>query len=169
MTTAKAKPTTQAIETALEAGQERFEQAVKSGAETATKNMEQLATYARKHFEESVAAMNEISSLSKGHMEALVASTQAATKGAEALSKAAADYSKKSMDELTVTMKTLTSAKSPKEFFEVNNQIAKANYDNFVAHSSKFTEMSIKLVNDVFEPLSSRMAVSMEKFSNLGK
>lgn len=169
MTTAKAKPTTQAIETALEAGQERFEQAVKSGAETATKNMEQLATYARKHFEDSVTAMNEISGLSKGHMEALVASTQAATKGAEALTKAAADYSKKSMDELTVTMKTLTSAKSPKEFFEVNNQIAKANYDNFVAHSSKFTEMSIKMVNDVFEPLSSRMAVAMDKFSSLGK
>jgi len=165
----KAQLNTEAMEKALEAGKGRFEQAAAAGSENAAKGMEQVIAFSRKQLDGAVKMMDDVSVASKANMEALVASQQAATKGAEALTRAATDYSKKSMEEASATIKSLTSAKSPKEFFEIQTKSTKASYDALVAEASKFSELALRVSSEMFQPLSTRLAVSMEKFTTAAK
>ncbi|MEX6725733.1 phasin family protein [Parapedomonas caeni] len=159
----KTKTPTEAVEKAMEAGKERLEQAVKAGTETATKNFEKAVEMSKKQMDEAMKAFDEFSTFQKGNVEAVVASGQAAAKAVEELSKVAADYSKKALADAQATAKSLTAAKNAKEFMEIQNASLKSHYDAFVAETSKATELGFKVMSDIFEPLSTRMAIALEK------
>ena len=165
----KAQTPTDAMEKAFEAGKERLEQAMKTGSDAATKNIEKVMAFSQKQMDDSSKLMEEMTTFAKGIVEALLASGKAAQQGMEELSKAAADYSKKSAEDMTAMVKTLSTAKSPKDFFEVQNATLKSNYDSFVAEASKMTELGMKVMSSVFEPVSNRMAVTMDKFAKAAK
>lgn len=160
--TAKVKPT-ETVEKMLETGKERFEQVVKASQETAAKNYEKAVEYSRKQMDESMKAMDELTTFAKGNVDAMVASGQAAAKGIEQLGKVATDYSKKAAADAQETFKALSTAKTAKEFFEIHNSSLKAHYDAFVTEASKMTELMFKVGSEVAEPVSTRMALAMEK------
>jgi phasin family protein len=163
--TTKTKTGVEAVEKAIEAGQERLEAAFKAGAETTQKNFEKAVEFSKKQIDETVKAMDEVQAFAKGNVEALVASGQAAAKGFEQLAAAATTYQKKAVEDATATAKTLMAAKTAKEFFEIQNTTAKTHYDAFVAEASKMTELYMKVANEAMEPMSTRFALAMEKFT----
>ena len=57
--------------------------------------------------------------------------------------------------------------KSPVDFFRLQSEFAKSQFDSLVAESSKVSEAVIKLAGEVFEPLSSRYAVAAERVKNV--
>lgn len=166
---AKTKTSTEAVETVLEAGKARVEQVVKASTETATKNFEKVMEVSKTQMDEAFKAFNELSSFSKANMEAAVASSQAAAKGLEELTKVATEYSKKSFSDVTENMKSLSGAKTVKDFIDLNNTTLKSQYDAFVSESSKMTELAMKVMSDVMEPLSTRMAVTFDKAAKAAK
>ncbi|GAB4137978.1 MAG: hypothetical protein Tsb0016_03590 [Sphingomonadales bacterium] len=163
-TASKSKTAEKTVETMVESGKEKFEQAYKATTEAATKNLEKSFEMTQKQFEEAQKNFGEMSGFSKENLDALVASTNAAAKGAEQISAELMAYSKKSVEDSLAAVKALSGAKNLREYFDLQNSLAKDSYDNFVAETSRFTEMYMKMANDVFEPVNSRFATAMERF-----
>jgi phasin family protein len=108
-------------------------------------------------------AVEELTELSKGHMEAVVESSKIAAKGFESMGQDAADYGRRSFEQATAMMKSLAGAKTPTEFFKLQNDYVRSAFDALVAETSKNTEAMLKLAGDVAQPISNRVAVTVEK------
>jgi phasin family protein len=105
----------------------------------------------------------ELTELTKGNVEAFVASGRVAAKGAEAMTQEVAEYSKKSFETATGALKSFAAVKSPTELFQLQSEFAKSSFDNMVAEASKVSESMLKLMGEIAQPLSSRYAVAAEK------
>jgi len=105
----------------------------------------------------------ELTELTKGNVEAFVASGRVAAKGAEAMTQEVAEYSKKSFETATGALKSFAAVKSPTELFQLQSEFAKSSFDSMVAEASKVSESMLKLMGEIAQPLSSRYAVAAEK------
>ena len=161
--------TAETVESVLEASKGQFEDAFKTTAAASQKSFEKAAEFSRKQIDESLKMFDEVTKFSKGNVDALMASGQAAGKGFEELAKATADYSRTAFAEFQNSFKSLTGAKTAKDFFELHNVTAKKAYDGFVAEASKMSELAVKTINEAVEPLSSRMAATADIFAKPAK
>lgn len=118
---------------------------------------------ARSAVEKSARFYEEMGELTKGNVEALIASSRAAAAAAEALGQDAAEYGKRSVEQATQSFKSIAAAKSPSELLQLQNDFARSAFDAMVAESSRASEKMMKLVGEVVQPLSSRFAVAAEK------
>jgi phasin family protein len=105
----------------------------------------------------------EMTELTKGNVEAIVASGRVAAKGAEAMTQELAEYSKKSFETATGAMKSFAAVKSPTELFQLQGEFARSQFDSMVAEASKVSESMMKLMGEMVQPLSTRYAVAAEK------
>ena len=114
-------------------------------------------------FEKNARLLEELTDLTRGNVEALVASTKLAAKGVESFSQEAAEYGRKSFEEASSALRSFAEVKSPTDLFKLQSEFAKAQFDSIVAQNSKLSEAAIKLAGEVFEPLSSRYSVAAER------
>ena len=154
-----------------------IEDAAPKMAETATKGTDIMETTiektqalfadfndrAKAAVEKNTKLVAEATEFAKGNVEALVESGKIAAKGFEALGQDAAEYSRKSFENATATLKSLSAVKSPADFFKLQSDYVRASFDSVVAETSKNTEAFIKLAGDAAQPISSRFAVAVEK------
>jgi phasin family protein len=122
---------------------------------------------ARTAIEKNTRIVEEMTDFTRGNVEALVASSKVAARGAEALGQEAAEYGRKSFEEASTALRSFAEIKSPTDFFRLQSEFAKSQFDSIVAESSKMSEAMIKLAGDVFEPISSRYSVAAEKVKNV--
>jgi len=113
--------------------------------------------------EKSTALIAEANEFAKGNVEAIVESSKIAAKGLESFGQDAAEYSRKSFESATAAMKTLSTVKSPTDFFKLQSDFFRTSFDSYVAEASKNTEALIKLAGDAAQPLSNRVALAAEK------
>ena len=118
---------------------------------------------ARTQIERNTRVAEEITELSKGNVEAFVASTKIVAKGLETVGQEVAEYSRKSFEDASAALKSFAEVKSATDFFRLQSDFARAQFDGFVAESSKLSETMIKLAGDVAEPLASRYSVAAER------
>ena len=126
---------------------------------------ERAAERARETMDQGVKAFDEINSYARGNVEAVVAAGRAAAQGFETIAQTATEFSRKSFEDGTAALRTLSAAKTPNEFFQAQNDFAKTQFDNVVAEMSRLSETTLKVMGEVFEPLSSRMAVAVDRFA----
>lgn len=164
---AAARKTTaeKAAEKVVEAQKEQLENAFKASSEAANKGIEKSFEMTKKSMDEAVKGFDEIASFSKENVDAVMASSNAAAKGIESMNAELFAYSKGQMEEGVAAVKALSSAKNMREYFDIQNAMMKTSYDRFVSESSKFSEMGLKIMSEVAEPVNARMAVVMEKAS----
>lgn len=113
--------------------------------------------------EKNTKLAGEFTEFAKGNVEAFVESGKIAAKGFEALGQDAAEYSRKSFENATATLKSLSAVKSPADFFKLQSDYVRSAFDSMVAETSKNTEAFIKLAGDAAQPVSNRFAVAVEK------
>ncbi|HET9640917.1 MAG TPA: phasin family protein [Allosphingosinicella sp.] len=118
---------------------------------------------ARTQIERNTRIAEEMTELSKGNVEAMVASTKVVAKGLETVGQEVAEYSRKSFEGASAALKSFTEVKSATDFFRLQSEFARTQFDGFVAESSKLSETMIKLAGDVAEPLASRYSVAAER------
>ncbi len=111
----------------------------------------------------STKAFEDMNEFSKGNIEAIVESGKIAAKGMEAMGQDAAEYSRKQFEGVTAALKSLSSVKSPTDFLKLQSDYARSAFDSLVAQTSKNTEAMLKLVGEVAQPISNRVAVAVEK------
>ncbi|OIQ93709.1 phasin protein [mine drainage metagenome] len=103
------------------------------------------------------ANIDQLVSFGKDNVEALVKSSSLAVKGLEELSKVYAALANQSVEQTSAAVKALSSAKSPTEFQSIYNDLAKNNFEQFIAESRKIQELTNSLVTSSVAPLSARV------------
>lgn len=118
---------------------------------------------ARTQIERNTRIAEEMTELSKGNVEAMVASTKIVAKGLETVGQEVAEYSRKSFEDASAALKSFTQVKSATDFFRLQSDFARSQFDGLVTEGSKLSETMIKLAGDVAEPLASRYSVAAER------
>jgi len=122
---------------------------------------------AKAALEKSSKAFEEIGELTKGNLEAVVESSKIAAKGVEALGQEAAEFSRKSFEKTSSTMKSFAAVKTPAEFFQLQSDLLSATLDSFASEASKNSEAFLKLASDISTPISNRVSIVTEKMKVL--
>ena len=118
---------------------------------------------AKTALEKSQAAMGDVNEFSKGNLEALVETGKVLASGIQTMGKSYVAEVKSAVETLQADAKELTSVKSPKEFVELQSKLARKYFDSVVAYNSKSAEAALKLANEAFQPISSRVSLAVEK------
>jgi phasin family protein len=122
---------------------------------------------AKTAFEKSAKIVEEFADLTRGNVEAIVASSKVAAKGVETLGQDAADYGRKSFEDASAALKSFAEVKSATDFFRLQGDYARSAFDAAVAESARMSETVLKLAGDVAEPINSRYAVAAERVKTL--
>ncbi|HEX5181657.1 MAG TPA: phasin family protein [Allosphingosinicella sp.] len=117
----------------------------------------------RAQIERNTRFAEELTELGRGNVEAFVASTKVAAKGVETLGRDVADYGRKSFESASVALKAFAEVKSPTDFFRLQGEFARTQFDSLVAETARLSETVIKLAGDVAEPIAGRYTVAAEK------
>lgn len=107
--------------------------------------------------------VEEMNEFAKGNVEAVVESSRITAKGFESMGQDVADYSRRSFESATAALKTMATVKSPTELFKMHSDFMRTSFDAAVAEASKSTEAMLKLAGEAVQPISSRVAVGVEK------
>jgi phasin family protein len=118
---------------------------------------------ARTQIERNTRIAEQFTDLSKGNVEAMVASTKIVAKGLETVGQEVAEYSRKSFEDASSALRSFAEVKSATDFFRLQSDFVRGQFDGFVSESSKLSETMIKLAGDVAEPLASRYSVAAER------
>jgi phasin family protein len=122
---------------------------------------------AKNGVERSTRIIEEMTDLARGNVEALVASSKVAARGVETLSQEAAEFGRKSFGEASAAIRTFAEVRSPTDFFRLQSEFAKTQFDAVVAESSKLSEAMLKLAGEVAEPITSRYSVAAERVKKI--
>jgi phasin family protein len=64
---------------------------------------------------------------------------------------------------MTADVKELAAVKSPADFFKLQGELLRRNFDAAVATGSKRSEAIVKLANDAFAPVQNRVSLAIDK------
>ena len=142
----------------------KFAEDAKAKLETAYADFNEKA---KASVEKSTKAIEELSDLTKGNVEALVESGKIAAKGIETLGQDAVDYSRKSFEKATASFKSFSTVKTPTEFFQLHSQLLSSSFDEFTKEAAKSSEALIKLAGDVAQPITARVTLVTDKVKSL--
>lgn len=172
----KAKPAAPAPATTkqIETGAKSMTETINKAREATEQAAEQFRSVIGNANEQSKAAMEksarvaeEIADLTRGNIEALVASQKTAAKYAETLSQGAADFGRRSFEEASTALKSFAEVKSPTDLFRLQSEYARSAFDQLVAESARVSETVVKMTGDVVEPITSRYSVAAERIKTL--
>ena len=139
-----------------------------AAAEAVKSTVEQFTAASNVAFKEgvekSLAALNDANAQSKKNLEAIVASTTAATKGAEALGAQAMAFSKAIFETNVTAAKSLAGAKSIQEVVELQTTFAKSALETYMAEFSKMSDTVSASVKESMKPINERVTATVEKF-----
>jgi phasin family protein len=105
----------------------------------------------------------ELTELGRGNVEAMVASTKIVAKGLETVGQEVAEFGRKSFEDASAALKGFADVKSPADFFRLQTEFVRSQFDNAVAESSKLSEVMIKLAGEAAEPMTNRATVAAER------
>jgi len=97
--------------------------------------------------------LEDLQKFSKDQMESATVSASAVTKSVQQIAAEATDYSKKSIEQSSAFVEKLLGAKSLDTAVQIQTDFAKASYESFVAHATKFGELYTNLAKEAFKPV----------------
>ena len=118
---------------------------------------------AKEAFEKSSAIFSEYNEFAKGNVEAAVESGKIFATGLQGMGTTFVAESKSAFETMTSDVKELSAAKTPADFFKLQSDLFRRNFDSAVAYGSKNSEAVLKLANEVMAPLSGRVSLAVEK------
>ncbi|MEL6233376.1 MAG: phasin family protein [Pseudomonadota bacterium] len=104
-----------------------------------------------------------------GHenMDAVMKSSEIATKAMEGLNAEIADFTKKSFEDGVAATKDFASAKSVAELMEKQADFAKTSMDGFMKQAAKVNEMYMSATRSAVEPLSARVTAATDMLKGM--
>lgn len=114
-------------------------------------------------FEKSQAFAGEAGEFTKGNVEALVESGKVLAAGIQDMGKDYVTEAKSAFETVQADFRELAAVKSPADFFKLQGEILRRNFDAAVATGSKNSEKAVKLANEAFAPIQNRVSLAIEK------
>jgi len=105
----------------------------------------------------------DAASMSLESMDAVMKSSTTFAKGYENILRTTMSLVQSSAEKQTKFIKEALSAKTLNEWTEVQNKMVQANFDDFMSSATKITEMSVKMMSEVSEPLNNQMTKGLKK------
>lgn len=102
--------------------------------------------------------------LQKANLAALVEAGKIAAKGAQEMGKVNFEFAKSNFADLQAAVKEIIAVRNPTDFSKVQTEVVKKAFDTAVSQASKNTETTVKLVSEIFQPISNRIAVTTDFF-----
>ena len=121
---------------------------------------------ARAAFEKSQAVFGDAGEFAKGNLEAVVESSKILANGVKSMTETYVSEGRSAYETMTADFKELVAVKSPAQFFELQSKLFRKNFDAAVAKGSKKSEETLKLANEAFQPISTRLSLAMEKIKS---
>ena len=118
---------------------------------------------AKAAFEKTSAYATEYGEFTKGNLEAVVESGKILAAGLQDMGKAYVAEGKSAVETVTADVKEIAAIKSPADFFKLQGEMMRRNFDAAVATTSKNSEAMVKLMGDAFAPISTRVSLAVEK------
>lgn len=109
----------------------------------------------------------DMAELTRANVEAVVEAGKIAATGAKSVGEEALGRVREGIEQNVAELKSLAQATSPTEFFQLQSEIAKQNFDRMVASLSQLTEASVKLAGEAIQPLSNRAALNADKINEM--
>ena len=151
------------IEDAVEVGKKSVEQAMKASTESYEQTISMTKEQIEKASEALLNSYDEASALNKESIDAVVKAGEILTKGAETVGNAYYEITQASAEASVKATKAMMRAKTTKEFVEIQAEFTRTSFDSFLSESTRLSEMSVKVVNEAFEPLQKQLNTSFEK------
>ena len=94
----------------------------------------------------------------KEYLDNSLKSFAALSKGAQAITSEATEYTKKAFEQAQSTVEKLLSAKSLEKAIEIQTEYARSSYESFVAGATKIGELYADLARDAYKPFEAAVA-----------
>jgi phasin family protein len=130
---------------------------------TAKEALADVQTRAKTVFAKTGEIASEVTEFNKDNVEAVVESGKIFFAGMQDMGRQQVAATKSVVKTVQGDFKKVAAVKSPTELVQLQGELARRNFDAAVSFGSKNTEALVKLYNDAFAPLSSRMSVAAEK------
>lgn len=118
---------------------------------------------AKAAFEKGTSAIGDANDFAKGNVEAAVESSKILAAGLQDLGSSYVAETRSAFETLTADVKELAAAKTPTDFFKLQSEFARRNFDSAIALGSKNSEALFKLANEAFAPISGRVNLAVDK------
>jgi len=125
--------------------------------------MTEAQAKAKAAFEKSTALFGEVAEFTKGNVEAVVQSGKILAENVQEIGGTMVSEGRTAFETATSDIKELAAAKSPTDFLKLQSDLMRKNFDSAVALGSKNSETMLKLMTDVFAPISGRVSLAVEK------
>ena len=112
-------------------------------------------------------ALEELTEVSRGNVEALVDAGKIAVEGARSFGQDVVETSREGLEQAADAVRAFAEAKSPTDFMHLQTEFARAQFDRFVSESSRLTETFVKLAGEAIQPIQSRATVNAERINKL--
>lgn len=168
------------FEAAVKAGQETFEKAVKAGKDTQQKAYKASADAVTKGYDKAFAMtkdqveknfpqmadkFNEFAAFNKETVDAVFSAGAIANKGMETLMDEVATFNTETMKESVDNTKAFLAVTTYQELVDLQTKLARGAFDRAVAGGTKFSELFVKLANEVADPLQTRVKKAADKYT----
>ena len=137
---------------------------VKATAEKATEYLADVRVKATEAAEKGKKMATDAVEFNKANIEAMIEAGKIVAKGAQDMGKTNVEFAKSNFAEMQVAVREIVAVKSPTDFVKLQGDYARKSFDVAVAQASKNTEAMVKLVSDMFQPISNRIAVTTDYF-----
>ena len=118
-------------------------------------------------YEKGTEMTGEMVTFQRANAEAMAEAGKILFTGMQDLTRDAVEETRKVADQMSEDARLMAAAKSPTELVKLQGDIMRRSFDHVVATGSKNTEAWIKLTNDAFAPLTSRMSETVDKMNKL--
>ena len=122
-----------------------------------------LQEKAKTAYEKSTSSMGEMTEFAKGNVEAIVESGKILSSGMQEMGSGLVAESRTAFETLTAEVKEMAAAKSPTDFFKLQSDLMRKQFDTVVAMSSKHSEAFLKLASEAAAPVSGRVSLAVDK------
>ncbi len=138
---------------------------LKEGMSRAAAGFADTQAKVREGMEKAMKTAEEMIAFSQGNLEAMVKCGQIWAAGVQDIGKQIASNAQASFDETMSTFKAMSSAKSLKDAFDLQANLARSTLEKTLAESGKLTDASMKLTEQALAPLTARFSLAIEKFA----
>ena len=144
----------------------------KATTKTASATVEEFTADAQKTMTEGMEKMTkgfeELTAFSQENVDAVVKSSEIATKAAEGIGSELGAYSKKAFEDSVAAAEDLASAKNITELMEKQTAFAQSAFEGFIAQATKMNEIYMAAAKDISAPINQRFTSAADSFKNFG-
>jgi len=111
----------------------------------------------------------DVMEFNKANVDALVQSGTKMAAGFEEMAKVVFGVAGKTVESSLENAKAVASCKTAAEVIQIQQKMAKENWETMIAEGSKLSEMGTVVAQSAFEPVQNRYKSAVEAFTSAGK